>query len=111
MAMVITLVSVEDGLCKVEIKPEVGNAYHRDFSKAALEEYVESAKEYCSHKGYDFIYNNNHGGKREGAGRPALGTTKKVSLTLADEIWEKLEEYQEKESYRKYSICRSQVTY
>jgi Zn-dependent M32 family carboxypeptidase len=37
-----------------------------------------------------------HGGKREGAGRPSLGTTKKVSLTLADEIWDKLAEYQDR---------------
>lgn len=32
-----------------------------------------------------------HGGKREGAGRPSLGTTKKVSITLPDEVWESLE--------------------
>lgn len=30
---------------------------------------------------------NNHGGKREGAGRPATGTTRTLSLTLPDEIW------------------------
>lgn len=35
---------------------------------------------------------SNHGGKREGAGRPSLGTTKKVSLTLPDEIWDMVEE-------------------
>lgn len=35
---------------------------------------------------------SNHGGGREGAGRPSLGTTKKVSLTLPDEVWEELEE-------------------
>lgn len=32
-----------------------------------------------------------HGGKREGAGRPSLGTTKKVSITLPDESWEQIE--------------------
>jgi len=32
------------------------------------------------------------GGKREGSGRPSLGTTKKVSLTLPDEIWTMIEE-------------------
>ncbi|TCS94996.1 hypothetical protein [Hazenella coriacea] len=32
------------------------------------------------------------GGKRPGAGRPRLGITKKVSLTLTLEEWEKLEE-------------------
>ncbi|WP_246880150.1 CopG family transcriptional regulator [Bacillus suaedae] len=31
------------------------------------------------------------GGKREGAGRPTLGTTKKVSITLPDEVWDALE--------------------
>lgn len=34
---------------------------------------------------------NGHGGKREGAGRPSLGTTKKVSITLPDETWEQIE--------------------
>lgn len=33
-----------------------------------------------------------HGGKREGAGRPSLGTTKKVSITLPDQIWKQIEE-------------------
>jgi hypothetical protein len=31
------------------------------------------------------------GGKREGAGRKAVGVTKKVSLTLTEEQWERLE--------------------
>ncbi|KZN99249.1 hypothetical protein A4244_19425 [Bacillus badius] len=35
-----------------------------------------------------------HGGKREGAGRPSLGTTKKVSITLPDQVWEEI--YQRK---------------
>ncbi|PCH30455.1 CopG family transcriptional regulator [Campylobacter sp. 1] len=34
---------------------------------------------------------SSHGGKREGAGRPALGTTRKVSITLPDEEWKALE--------------------
>lgn len=36
-----------------------------------------------------------HGGKRNGAGRPSLGTTKKVSLTLLDEVWGKIEQRKE----------------
>jgi hypothetical protein len=36
-----------------------------------------------------------HGGKRKGAGRPSLGTTKKVSLTLPDEIWGMIENRKE----------------
>ncbi|KQX51371.1 MULTISPECIES: CopG family transcriptional regulator [unclassified Paenibacillus] len=31
------------------------------------------------------------GGLREGAGRKNIGLTKKVSLTLTDDIWERLE--------------------
>jgi hypothetical protein len=33
------------------------------------------------------------GGLREGAGRKSIGVTKKVSITLTEEIWEKLEEH------------------
>lgn len=29
-----------------------------------------------------------HGGKREGAGRPSVGTTRRVSLTLPDDLWD-----------------------
>lgn len=32
----------------------------------------------------------NHGGSREGAGRPTLGITKKVSVTLPEEVWDQL---------------------
>ncbi|MEJ8304997.1 ribbon-helix-helix domain-containing protein [Saccharibacillus sacchari] len=31
------------------------------------------------------------GGLREGAGRKKIGVTRKVSLTLTEEIWEKIE--------------------
>lgn len=33
-----------------------------------------------------------HGGAREGSGRPALGKTKKVSITLPEEIWDEIEQ-------------------
>ncbi|MBD0379915.1 ribbon-helix-helix domain-containing protein [Paenibacillus sedimenti] len=33
------------------------------------------------------------GGLREGAGRKSIGATKKVSLTLSDEMWGKLEKH------------------
>lgn len=36
-------------------------------------------------------YKVQHGGFREGAGRPSLGVTKKVSITLPEEIWSKIE--------------------
>lgn len=35
---------------------------------------------------------NNHGGKREGAGRPSLGITKKVSITLQQEHWDRIKD-------------------
>lgn len=31
------------------------------------------------------------GGKREGAGRKHIGMTKKVSLTLPENVWERIE--------------------
>ncbi|MCR8860365.1 CopG family transcriptional regulator [Bacillus pseudomycoides] len=33
-----------------------------------------------------------HGGKREGAGRPSLGITKKVSITLSEEDWKRIKD-------------------
>ncbi|PFV20973.1 CopG family transcriptional regulator [Bacillus toyonensis] len=33
-----------------------------------------------------------HGGKREGAGRPTLGITRKVSVTLSEEHWKRIED-------------------
>ncbi|WP_240628763.1 hypothetical protein [Bacillus salacetis] len=39
----------------------------------------------------DYLKANSHGGRREGAGRPSLGTTRKVSITLPDEVWEEIE--------------------
>lgn len=38
---------------------------------------------------------SNYGGKREGSGRPSLGTTRKVSITLPDEVWEMIEKEKE----------------
>ena len=39
----------------------------------------------------DIKSNKNHGGYREGAGRPSIGTTKKLSVTLPDEVWKQIE--------------------
>lgn len=33
---------------------------------------------------------NQHGGKRKGAGRKAFGITKKVSLTLSEDVWSEI---------------------
>jgi len=38
---------------------------------------------------------HNHGGKREGAGRPSVGITRRVSLTLPAEIWEMIDQRKE----------------
>jgi hypothetical protein len=54
--MVITLEKNEDGICKVKIIPEVGTAYYREFSKAALYEYLQSVQNYCEWNGYEFIF-------------------------------------------------------
>lgn len=44
----------------------------------------------------------NHGGKREGAGRPSLGTTKKISITLPDSIWEEINDQKGSQSMSAY---------
>lgn len=54
-------------------------------SLGAIQGYLEFAVK-------DLDDSNGHGGKREGAGRPSLGTTKKVSITLPDEVWQQIEE-------------------
>ncbi|MDF9840656.1 MULTISPECIES: CopG family transcriptional regulator [unclassified Paenibacillus] len=38
-----------------------------------------------------FIFSR--GGLREGSGRKSIGVTKKVSLTLTEEIWNKIEDH------------------
>ena len=115
MSMIVNLDSVNEGLYTVKIKREVGNGTEtREFSKAGLEEYLDSSRSYCEHKGYEFIFNDNGllpqwGGKREGAGRPVLGTTKKVSLTLPLDIWNKIEETKENEGISQSAVLRSIV--
>lgn len=53
-----------------------------------------------AYKGYDFCLDcrASYGGKREKAGRPSLGLTKKVSITLPDELWAKLDESKQDQS-------------
>lgn len=50
---------------------------------------------------------NNHGGKREGAGRKPTGTTKKVSITLADETWEQIEQAKQDKNISQSSLFRT----
>ncbi|MDO3409744.1 ribbon-helix-helix protein, CopG family [Saccharibacillus sp. CPCC 101409] len=47
------------------------------------------------------------GGLREGAGRKSIGVTKKVSLTLTEEIWEKIEAEREEHNQSRSEIIRS----
>lgn len=47
------------------------------------------------------------GGKREGAGRPAVGVTKKVSITLPEEVWEKIKIEKSEKSVSQSSLLRS----
>jgi hypothetical protein len=46
-----------------------------------------------AYKGHDTCLDcrPKHGGYREGAGRPSLGITKKVSVTLPEEVWNEIE--------------------
>lgn len=57
MATIVTLKSVNEGLYTVEIKREFDSSSRiREFTKAGLDEYLEGLKQYCQHKGYEFIY-------------------------------------------------------
>jgi predicted RNA-binding protein with EMAP domain len=57
MATIVTLKSVKDGLHTVEIKREFYSSPEvREFTKAALDEYLENVKKYCEYKRYEFIY-------------------------------------------------------
>ncbi|MDR6726304.1 hypothetical protein J2W91_004815 [Paenibacillus amylolyticus] len=47
------------------------------------------------------------GGLREGAGRKSIGVTKKVSITLAEEMWEKLEEQRVQDQLSRSEVLRN----
>lgn len=53
-----------------------------------------------AYKGHNFCLDcrASHGGKRDGAGRPSLGKTKKVSITLPDEVWERIDDSKKEQS-------------
>lgn len=46
---------------------------------------------------------------KKAVGRPSLGTTKKVSLTLPDEVWEKIDEDKVEEDISQSALLRSIV--
>lgn len=49
------------------------------------------------------------GGKREGAGRKPIGTTKKVSLTLPDALWKNIERLCDREGKKCGELLREIV--
>ncbi|RAR45503.1 hypothetical protein DP091_04240 [Paenibacillus sp. MDMC362] len=49
----------------------------------------------------------NRGGKRVGAGRKPIGTTRKISLTLPQECWEEIDRYCRKGDYSVSEVLRS----
>lgn len=51
--MIITLKNkTKEGFFKVEIKPVIGERYHREFSAEALQQYIFDAEAFCEYKGY-----------------------------------------------------------
>lgn len=52
---------------------------------------------------------NNRGGKREGAGRKAIGETRKVSLTLSPEMWGVIESICEDENSSQSKVLRNVI--
>jgi hypothetical protein len=108
---ILSVYRTDEGII-VDRKNEFGTSFEKAFDTVeGMLEYLDTYKQTGKIDEYQLNISNefwstvinfintgeipsSHGGKREGAGRPSLGTTKKVSLTLPDEIWEKLEEYQ-----------------
>lgn len=65
------------------------NGLHQDILNTMMEQlYIPP---YKKEDLPDYLKANSHGGRREGAGRPPLGTTRKVSITLPDGVWEAIE--------------------
>lgn len=57
MATIVTLKGENEGLYTVEIKREFDSSTQtREFTKEGLDEYLDGLKQYCDHKGYEFIY-------------------------------------------------------
>jgi hypothetical protein len=55
--MIVTLKTItKEGFFKVQIKPAVGEKYHREFTAAALYEYLQAADFYCESKGYSLHF-------------------------------------------------------
>ncbi|KIO64278.1 MULTISPECIES: hypothetical protein [Bacillaceae] len=57
MTTIVTLKSIKNGVHKIEVKREFGSIERRELTIAELKEYLEQTKQYCEHKGYEFIYN------------------------------------------------------
>lgn len=81
----------EEGMDLEEVNKMLEHLYIPPYDKERLPEHLKPQ----------------HGGKREGAGRPAVGVTKKVSLTLQEELWEKLEEIKEETGETQSALLRN----
>lgn len=49
------------------------------------------------------------GGLREGSGRKGIGVTKKVSLTLTEELWDNIENYRKENNLSRSEALRHMV--
>lgn len=81
----------DQGQYIADVTREFGDTYQKTFSN--LDEastYIKGFSEYCDQKGYRFDFEDLIHPIRNRSGRPSLGTTKKVSITLPDEVWEQL---------------------
>ncbi|WP_341416335.1 ribbon-helix-helix protein, CopG family [Paenibacillus filicis] len=65
---------------------------------------TEKIKIGISNKEGQLGFMSTRGGLRKGAGRKNIGATKKVSLTLKDEIWAKMDEH-----CAEHQLSRSEV--
>lgn len=54
----------------------------------------------------DHLKANSHGGRREGAGRPSVGSTRRVALTLPDEVWDRIDYEKEQQGVSQAQAIR-----
>jgi len=74
-----------------EMKSETKRENKGDSKDVVKEETKNKVKVGVSTKEGQLGFLFTRGGLREGAGRPSIGVTKKVSLTLTEELWHEIE--------------------
>lgn len=62
-----------------------------------------------SNKDGQLAFMSSRGGPREGAGRKNIGITKKVSLTLTEELWEKVEQQRLEQNLSRSELLRTVI--